>query len=152
MHSVDPVAGKPDNGTAFTKAANLSLGNTAYDVIMDDDSEGGKLVANLYEDEGESGMDLDIDQIHQDTRRSHQRSTDTKDGMGTASKESWTTESKQSESNDDSSQAVESGGSKNAQTVIANLAKLSLKSTKLTSKQGREGKFMETKPPAHAQE
>ena len=51
-HSVDPVAGKPDDGTALTKAANQSLGITAYDVIMDNDSEGDELVANLYEDEG----------------------------------------------------------------------------------------------------
>ena len=150
-HSVDPVAGKPDDGTAFTRAANLSLGNTAYDVVMDDDSEGDELTSNLYEDEEESGMDLDIDRVHQDTGRSHRRNTDTEDGTGTASKESRTTKSKQSESNDGSSHAVDSGGSNNAQTVTLNLAKSSLKPTKLTSKQGQEGELMEVGPPAHAQ-
>ncbi len=46
-HSVDLVAGRPDDGTAFTKAANLSLGNTAYDVVMDEESEIDELAMDL---------------------------------------------------------------------------------------------------------
>ena len=67
MHSVNPVEGRPDDGTAFTKAANLSLGNTAYDVVMDDESEMDELAMDLYEDKEGVSMDLDINQVHQDT-------------------------------------------------------------------------------------
>jgi hypothetical protein len=71
-HSVDPVAGRPDDSTAFTKAANLSLGNTAYDVVMDDESEIDELAMDFYEDKEGVSMDLDINQVHQDTGRLHQ--------------------------------------------------------------------------------
>jgi hypothetical protein len=62
-HSVDPVAGRPDDGTAFTKAANLSLGNTAYDVVIDDKSEIHELVMDLYKDKEGVSMDLDINRF-----------------------------------------------------------------------------------------
>ncbi len=70
-HSVNPVAGRPDDGTAFTKAPNLSLGNTAYNVVMDDESEIDELEMDLYEDKEGVSMDLDINQVHQDTGRLH---------------------------------------------------------------------------------
>ena len=150
-HSIDPAAGKPDDGTALTKAANQSLGNMAYDIIMDDDSESDDLATNLYEDEGENGMDLDIDQVHQDNGRLHRQSTDTEDGTGTSSKESRTTDTRKSESNEETSQAANSGGSENAQAMTVSLAKSSLKPKKITFNQGREVGRMETAPPAQAQ-
>ncbi len=70
-HSVNPVEGRPDDGMAFTKTANLSLGNTAYDVVMDDKSKMDELATDLYEDKEGVSMDLDINQVHQDTGRLH---------------------------------------------------------------------------------
>jgi hypothetical protein len=91
MRSVNPVKGRPDDGMTFTKTANLSLSNTAYDVVMDDESEMDELTTDLYEDKEGVSMDLDIDQVHQDTGRLHRRNTKTEEGTGTASKESQTT-------------------------------------------------------------
>ncbi len=36
-HSINPVEGRPDNGIAFTKTRNVSLGETAYDVVLQSD-------------------------------------------------------------------------------------------------------------------
>ncbi len=67
-HSVNPVAGRPDNGTAFTITGNQSLGETAYDVVMvgSDDSDLEEFTADLYKDEdgGANSMGLDINQVH----------------------------------------------------------------------------------------
>ncbi len=50
-HSVNPVAGWPDDGTAYTKTMNHSLGDTAYNVVVgDDDSETDDKVAEPYKD------------------------------------------------------------------------------------------------------
>jgi hypothetical protein len=52
-HSVNPVAGQPDNGTAFTITGNQSLGETAYNVVMvgSNDSDLEEFAADLYKDE-----------------------------------------------------------------------------------------------------
>ncbi len=150
-HSVDPVAGRLDDGIAFTKAANLSLGNTAYDVVMDDESEIDELATDLYEDEEGVSMDLDINQVHQDTGRLHQRNTRTEEGTGTASKESTTTLPRQSDSNEGSLRAANSGGSGCMQTLMTGLAKSSLNVNKTFSAQGQEGKQMGVEPLAPAQ-
>ncbi len=150
-HSVDPVSGRPDDGTAFTKAANLSPGNTAYDVVMDDESKIDELAMDLYEDKEGVSMDLDINQIHQDTGILHRRNTRTEEGIGTASKESRTTLSRQLDSNKGSLCAANSGGSSCMQTLTTGLAKSSLKINETFSVQGQEGEQMEVKPLAPAQ-
>jgi hypothetical protein len=150
-HSVNPVAGRPDDGTAFTKAANLSLGNTAYNVVMDDKSEIDELATDLYEDKEGVSMDLDINQVHQDTGRLHQRNTGTEEGTGTASKESRTTLSRQSDSNEGSLHAANSSGSGCTQTLTTGLAKSSLNVNKTFSVQGQEDKQTGVKPLAPAQ-
>ncbi len=90
-HSVNPVAGQPNNGTAFTITGNQSLGETAYDVVMvgSDDSDLEEFAADLYEDEdgGANSMDLDIDQVHQDAGNELQEQSDVPEyRAGTASK------------------------------------------------------------------
>ncbi len=125
-HSVDLVAGRPDGGTAFTKAANLSLGNTAYNVVIDDESGIDELAMDLYEDKEGVSMELDINQVHQDTGRLHRRNTGTEEGTGTASKELRTALSRQSDSNEGSLRAANSGGSSCTQTLTTGLAKSSL--------------------------
>ncbi len=150
-HSVDPVAGRPDDGTAFTKAANLSLGNTAYDVVMDDKSKIDELAIDLYEDKEGVSMDLDINRVHQDTGRLHRQNTGTEEGTGTASKESRTTLSRQSDSNEESSRAFNCNGSSCTQTLTTGLAKSSLNVNKTFSVQGQEGKQTGVEPLAPAQ-
>ncbi len=150
-HSVDPVAGRPDDGTAFTKAAHLSLGNTAYDVVMDDESKIDELATDLYKDEEGVSMDLDINQVHQDTGRLHRQNTGTEERTGTASKESRTTLSRQSNSNEGSSRTANIGGSGCTQTLRTGLAKSSLNVNKTFSAQGQEGKQTGVKPLAPAQ-
>jgi hypothetical protein len=90
-HSVNPVAGQPNNGTAFTITGNQSLGETAYDVVMvgSNNSDLEKFAADLYEDEdgGANSMDVDIDQVHQDAGNELQEQSDVpEDRAGTASK------------------------------------------------------------------
>jgi hypothetical protein len=150
-HSVDPMAGRPDDSTAFTKAANLSLGNTAYNVVMDDESEIDELAMDLYKDEKGVNMDLDINQVHQDTGRLHQQNTGTEERTGTASKESRTTLSRQSDSNEGSLRTANSGGSGCTQTLTTGLAKSSLNVNKTFSAQGQEGKQTGVEPLAPAQ-
>jgi hypothetical protein len=150
-HSVEPVAGRPDDGTAFTKAANLSLGNTAYDMVMDDKSKIDELVMDLYEDKEGVSMDLDIDQVCQDTGRLHPQNTETEKGTGTASKESRTTLSRQLDSNKGSSCAANSGRSGCTPTLMTGLTKSSLNVNKTFSVQGQEGKQTGVEPLAPAQ-
>jgi hypothetical protein len=151
VHSVNPVEGRPDDGTAFTKAANLSLGNRAYDVVMDDELEMDELATDLYEDKEGVSMDLDINQVHQDTGRLHQRNTKTEKGTGTASKESQTTLSKQSGSNEGSLHAANSSRSGCTQALTTGLAKSSLNVNKTFSVQGQEGKQTGVEPLAPSQ-
>jgi hypothetical protein len=56
-HSVNPVAGQPDNGTALTKTRNCSLGDTTYDIVMvgDNDSKMEDIAVDLYKDEDGGG-------------------------------------------------------------------------------------------------
>jgi hypothetical protein len=151
VHSVNPVEGRPDDGTLFTKTANLSLGNTANNVVMDDESKMDELMTDLYEEEEGVSMDLDIDQVHQDTGRLHRRNTKTEEETGTASKELRTTLSSQSGSNKGSSGAANSSGSSCTQALMTGLAKSSLNVNKTFSVQGREGKQTGVEPLAPSQ-
>jgi hypothetical protein len=151
VHSVNPVEGRPDDSMAFTKAVNLSLGNTAYDVVMDDDAKMDELATDLYEDEEGVSMDLDINQVHQDTERLHRRNTETEEGTGTASKELQTTLSKQAGSNEGSSRAANSSRSSCTQALMTGLAKSSLNVNKTFSVQGREGEQTGVEPLAPSQ-
>ncbi len=49
-HSVNPVAGRPDDGTTFTKNGNYSSGETAYDMVMvgSDNSDSDEFTEDLY--------------------------------------------------------------------------------------------------------
>ncbi len=93
---MNPVAGQPDDGTAFTITGNQNLGETTYGVVMvgSNDSDLEEFAADLYKDEdgGANSMDLDIDQVHQDAGNELQEQSNVpEDGAGTASKELQTT-------------------------------------------------------------
>jgi hypothetical protein len=66
---IDPTAGRPDNGTAFTQSRNISLQDTAYDVVEADEEEDLKdILAELYDDEEEGGnrMEIQMNQVYKD--------------------------------------------------------------------------------------
>jgi hypothetical protein len=65
-HSINPVEGRPDNGTTFTKTRNLSLGETAYDVVLQsDESDMEDILNNPYSnDEDNNGIKLEMNEVH----------------------------------------------------------------------------------------
>jgi hypothetical protein len=143
-HSVNLVAGQPDNGTTFTITGNQSLGGTAYDELMvgSNDSDLEEFAADLYEDEdgGANRMDLDIDQVHQDAGNELQEQSDvTEDRAGTASKESQMTSTWQSGSNKGSSLSTNGSGSGSlghTGYLLTDLAKTSLNTNEGMLEQG----------------
>ncbi len=69
-HLINPTAGHADDGMAFTLTRNISLGDTAYDVVAaDDDEEDLKdILAKPYDDKEEGGnrMEIQMNQVHHD--------------------------------------------------------------------------------------
>jgi hypothetical protein len=80
-HSIDPTAGHANDGTAFTLTRNISLGDTAYDVVAADDNKEDleDIFAKPYDDEEEGGhrMEIQMNQVHHDMgqRRTHTSSS-----------------------------------------------------------------------------
>jgi hypothetical protein len=69
-HLINPTAGRANDGTAFTLTRNISLGDTAYDVVAaDDDEEDLKdILSEPYDDKEEGGnrMEIQMNQVHHD--------------------------------------------------------------------------------------
>ncbi len=65
-HSINPVEGRPNNGTAFTKTRNVSLGETAYDVVLQsDESDLEDIFNNPYSDDKDNNrVDLEMNEVH----------------------------------------------------------------------------------------
>ncbi len=145
-HSMNPVAGRPDNGTTFTITGNQILGETAYDVVMvgSNDSDLEEFAADLYKDEdgGANSLDLDIDQVHQDAGNELQEQSNVpEDGTGTVSKELQTTSTRQSGSNEGSS--LSANGSRSGSLgytgyLLTDLANTSLITDEVMPEQGQE--------------
>jgi hypothetical protein len=70
-HSINPTDGRPDDGTAITRANNISLGETAYDVVQpSDDSDLEDIICEPYSDEENNpDVDLDMNEVHRNTGR-----------------------------------------------------------------------------------
>ncbi len=144
-HSVNPVAWRPDDGTTFTKNGNYSLGETAYDVVMvgSDNSDLDEFAEDLYgdEDKGEISMELDIDQVHQDTGHELQEhSLGTEARAETASGDLQTTCTNQSNLNKGCSLSANSSGGGSlghSGPLLTNLAKTSLNTVKVVPEQGQ---------------
>jgi hypothetical protein len=128
-HLVNPVAGRADDGMAFTLTRNISLGDTDYDVVAVDDNklDLDDILNDPYDDEedGDNRMDIQMDQVHQDMgcQCTHTASSLSGEEGGSASKESTRrTSSKESLTSGNSSRGREPG-----QDVLASdLAKSSL--------------------------
>jgi hypothetical protein len=68
-HSINPVEGCPDNGTAFTKTRNVSLGETAYDIVLQSDESDLEVIFNnpYSDDEDNNGVNLGMNEVHHQT-------------------------------------------------------------------------------------
>ncbi len=159
-HSVNPVAGQPEDCTTFTITGNQSLGETAYGVVMvgSDDSDLEEFAADLYKDEngGANSMDLDIDQVHQDAGNELQEQRNVpEDGAGTASKELQMTSTRQSGSNEGFSLSTNgsgSGSSGHTGYLSTDLAKTSLNTNEGMLEQGQENDLTGVESLAQAKE
>lgn len=71
-HSINPTKGRPNDGTAITMTINVSLGETAYDVVQQsDESDLDDIVGDLYTDkENTSNVNLDMNEVHRNTGKS----------------------------------------------------------------------------------
>jgi hypothetical protein len=126
------------------KTGNYSLGDTAYDVVMvgDEDSKMEEIAMDLYKDKdrGANSMNLDINQVHQDTGKLLQeQSIASEDGAGLASKELQTSLTRQSGSNEGSSLSANGSGSgslSHTGNLLTDLAKTSLRTNEVMPEQG----------------
>ncbi len=56
-HSINPVEGHPNKGTAFTKTRNVSLGETAYDLVLQsDESDLENIFNNPYSNDNNNNV------------------------------------------------------------------------------------------------
>jgi hypothetical protein len=64
-HSINPIEGRTDDGMAFTKTRNISLGETAYDVVLQSDkSDLDDNFNNPYsDDEGSNWVNFNMDEV-----------------------------------------------------------------------------------------
>jgi hypothetical protein len=60
------MEGRTDDGMAFTKTRNISLGETAYDVVLQsNESDLDDIFNNPYSnDEGSNGVSFNMDEVH----------------------------------------------------------------------------------------
>jgi hypothetical protein len=83
-HSINLVEGHPGNGTDFTKTRNVSLGETAYDVVMQsDESDLEDIFSNPYSNNKvNNGVNLEMNEVHCQTgkTRGHSRPSSTEEG------------------------------------------------------------------------
>ncbi len=65
-HSINPIKGRKDDGTAFPKTRNISLGETAYDVVLQSNKSNlDDIFNNPYsDDEGSNGVNFNMDEVH----------------------------------------------------------------------------------------
>jgi hypothetical protein len=113
-------------------------------MVGSDDSDLEEFTADLYEDEdgGANSMDLDINQVHQDTGNELQEQSDVpEDGAGTASNELQTTSTRQLGSNKGtllSTNGSGSGSLGHTGYLLTDLAKTSLNTNEGMLEQGQE--------------
>jgi hypothetical protein len=65
-HSINLVKGRTDDGMAFTKTRNISLGETAYDVVLQsNESDLDDIFNKPYSnDKGSNGVNFNMDEFH----------------------------------------------------------------------------------------
>jgi hypothetical protein len=75
-HSINPVEGRPDNSTTFTKTRNVSLGETAYDILLQSDElDLEDIFNNPYSnDKDNNRVNLKMNEVHCQTGKTRGRS------------------------------------------------------------------------------
>jgi hypothetical protein len=65
-HSINPINGRINDGTALTKTINISLGETAYDVVQQSNESDLEDVLNdpYYDKEDNPKLDLEMNEVH----------------------------------------------------------------------------------------
>ena len=128
---IDPTAGRPDNGTAFTQSRNISLRDMAYDVVEADKEEDlENILAELYDDEEEGGnrMEIQMNQVHKDMgqHRANTLTSSSRENGGSSRELTKKTSSKESLSSGNGSR-----GDGSAQKALASdLARSTLQANK----------------------
>ncbi len=126
IHSVNLVKGRPNNGTAFTKTRNVSLGETAYDVVLQsNESDLEDVFNNPYRDDKDtSGVNLKMDEVHRQIGRTmpRSRSPSFKKG-GSSSKSSVASDQEEGQdammgSNEEATGSAGGGGDKTGHKVL----------------------------------
>ncbi len=75
-HSINLVGGRPNDGTAFMKTRNTSLGEPAYDVVLQsDESDLEDIFNNPYSnDEDNNSVNLEMNEVYCQTGKTRGRS------------------------------------------------------------------------------
>ncbi len=124
---IDPTAGRPNDGTAFTQSRNISLGDTAYNAVEADEEEDLEdILAELYDDEEEGGnrMEIQMNQVHKNMgqHRPNTLTSSSREDGGSSRESTEKTSSKESLSSGNGSR-----GDRPAQKALASdLAKSTL--------------------------
>jgi hypothetical protein len=146
-HSINPTDGRPDDGTAITRANNISLGETAYDVVQpSDDSDLEDIICEPYSDEENNpDVDLDMNEVHRNTGRKMRKTGSSSSDEGETHDKTNSTMSDQEagqeqdatgDNNNTVPTSAGGGGEMPGQaTLTKDLAKTSLKTTEATPHQ-----------------
>jgi hypothetical protein len=143
-HSINPIEGRPDNGTALTKTNNVSLGETFYNVVQQSNESDLEDVLNEpYSDEDDiPKVNLEMNEVHCNMGRTVRKtmSSSSKDG-GSNSKSSVPSNQEDGQeaklgNNDKGLISAGGGGDMPGNAVPTHkLAKISLQTTEATPSQ-----------------
>ena len=146
-HSINPTEGRPDDGTAVTRANNASLGETAYDVVQPSkDSDLEDIICEPYSDEENNpDVDLDMNEVHRNTGRKLRRTGFSSSDEGETQDKTDSTTSDQGNSHEhdasgghSSTNPTSAGGGREGygrMSLPKDLSKTSLRTTEATPHQ-----------------
>jgi hypothetical protein len=143
-HSINPIEGRSDNGTALTRTNNVSLGETAYDVVQQsNESDLEDVLNNPYSNKDETPkVNLEMNEVHRNLERTVRMTmSSSSDNGGSNSKSSAASDQEEGHdatigNNDEGSSFADGGGDKSGHTVpTQELAKTSLQTTEATPSQ-----------------
>jgi hypothetical protein len=134
-HSINPIDGRTDDGTALTKTNNISLGETAYDVVQQSDESDLEDVLKDpdHDEEYNTKLNLEMNEVHCNMGRTVcKTSSSSSDDGGSISKSSALSEqghSQETESanNEEDWTTAGGGGDKSGNVALTQeLSKTSL--------------------------
>ncbi len=154
-HSINPIDRRTNDGTALTKTINISLGETAYNVVQQSDEPDLKDVLNdpYYDKEDNLKLDLEMNKVHRNMGQTVRKtSSSSSDDGGSNSKslapsEQGYIQEAELVNNKEGWTTAGGGGDKSGNAALAHeLAKTSLQTMEASSHQdqvytpsGKEG-------------